>query len=72
MVNTIGSEKLHFGASNELKILKAVVELGVGNIIGNSCRKYRKESWFLPPPGGAQTGIIVVSMISLKKSFALS
>jgi hypothetical protein len=32
----MGSEYEHFGASNELKILKAVDELGVGNIKGSS------------------------------------
>jgi len=44
-----------------LKILNAVPELGVGNINGTNCLKNLNESWFLPPPGGAQTGINVVS-----------
>ncbi len=61
VVNTIGSLKLHFGAKRPLKILKAVPELGVGNIKGTNCLKNLNDSWFLPPPGGAQTGITVVS-----------
>lgn len=69
VVRTIGYEKVHFGANKELKILKAVPKFGVGNIRGRSCLKYLNESWFLPPPGGAQTGTIVVSTIYLKNSF---
>ena len=61
VVNTIGSLKEHFGANNPLKILNAVPELGVGSINGRSCRKNLKESWLRPPPGGAHTGIKVVS-----------
>lgn len=72
MVRTIGSEYEHLGARRELKILKAVDELGVGNIRGRSCLKNLKESWFRPPPGGPQTGIKVVSTTSLKKSLCLS
>jgi hypothetical protein len=68
VVNTIGSEKVHLGANNELKILKAVESLGVGNINGRSCLKYLNDNWFRPPPGGAQTGTIVVSTISLKNN----
>jgi hypothetical protein len=30
---------VHFGAKRELNILKAVPELGVGNIKGKSCLK---------------------------------
>lgn len=59
---------MHLGANNELKILKAVESLGVGNINGRSWRKYLNDSWFRPPPGGAQTGTIVVSTISLKNN----
>jgi hypothetical protein len=66
VVKTIGSENAHFGASKELKILKAVDELGVGNIKGNSCLKNLNDNWFLPPPGGPQTGIKVVSTTYLK------
>lgn len=40
----MGSEKAHFGASRELKILKAVPELGVGNIKGISCLRNLKDS----------------------------
>ena len=65
VVRTIGSANEHFGASNELNILKAVLELGVGNIKGRSCLKNLEESWFLPPPGGPQTGINVVSTTCL-------
>ena len=72
VVKTIGYENEHFGANNELKILKAVPELGVGNIKGITCLKNLEESWFLPPPGGAQTGIIVVSTTCLKNNFDLS
>lgn len=61
VVNTIGSLKEHLGESRLLKILKAVPELGVGNIKGRSCRKNLNESWLRPPPGGAHTGIKVVS-----------
>ena len=43
-MSTIGSEKEHFGASKELKILKAVDELGVGNMSGKSCLKKRKDN----------------------------
>jgi len=68
VVRTIGSEKEHFGASNELNILKAVEELGVGNIKGNNCLRKRKDNWLRPPPGGPQTGIKVVSTTSLKNS----
>lgn len=39
VVRTMGSLKLHLGANSPLKILKAVPELGVGNIKGNSWRK---------------------------------
>jgi hypothetical protein len=52
-----------------LKILKAVDELGVGNIKGSSWRKKRKDNWLRPPPGGPQTGIKVVSTTYLKNSF---
>lgn len=72
VVKTIGSDRVHFGANRELKILKAVEEDGVGNISGRSRRKYLKESWFRPPPGGAQTGTIVVSIISLKNNLVRS
>jgi hypothetical protein len=61
VVRTIGSLKEHLGARRPLKILKAVPELGVGNIKGSSWRRNLKESWLRPPPGGAQTGIKVVS-----------
>lgn len=44
VVKTIGSLKEHFGASRPLKILKAVPELGVGNINGNRRLKNLKES----------------------------
>lgn len=44
VVRTIGSEKEHFGAKRELKILKAVPDDGVGNMIGNNCLKNLKES----------------------------
>jgi hypothetical protein len=64
----IGYEKAHLGASKELNILKAVEELGVGNINGSKCLKNRKESWFRPPPGGPHTGIKVVSTTYLKNS----
>lgn len=36
VVKTIGSLKEHFGDNKPLKILKAVPELGVGNIKGKS------------------------------------
>ena len=36
VVKTIGYEKVHLGANKELKILKAVPELGVGNIKGSN------------------------------------
>jgi hypothetical protein len=72
VVNTIGSEKEHFGASKELKILKAVELFGLGNINGTKCLRNLKESWFRPPPGGAHTGIRVVSYTCLKKSLCLS
>lgn len=72
VVRTTGSEKEHLGASKELKILVAVAELGVGNIRGSNNLRYLKESWLRPPPGGAHTGTIVVSMISLKNNFCLS
>ena len=55
-----------------MNILKAVPELGVGNINGINCLKNLEDSWFLPPPGGAQTGIIVVSTTCLKNSLDLS
>lgn len=44
VVKTIGYEKVHFGASIELKILKAVPDEGVGNIKGINCLKNLKES----------------------------
>lgn len=72
VVLTIGSENEQFGASNELNILKAVDELGVGKFNGIICLKNRNESWFLPPPGGAHTGSIVISTTCLKNNFVLS
>lgn len=44
VVKTIGSLKLHFGAKRPLNILKAVPELGVGNINGTSCLKNRNDN----------------------------
>ena len=71
-MKTIGSEKVHLGANRELKILKAVDDEGVGNINGNKSLRYLNESWFRPPPGGAHTGIIVVSITSLKNNLERS
>lgn len=68
----MGQANAHLGARRELKILKAVEELGVGNIKGRSCLRKRNDSWFRPPPGGPHTGISVVSTTSLKKSLKRS
>ena len=44
VVKTIGSENEHLGARRELKILKAVPDEGVGNMMGTSCLKNLNES----------------------------
>ena len=72
VVNTIGSLNEHLGANNELNILKAVELFGVGNIKGINWRKNLYDSWLRPPPGGAHTGITVVSSTCLKNNLCLS